>query len=113
MTRHRSHSIEFKRQVAQDYVAGETLHNFLLHLIKAVPYKIHSVLTDRQSRGDGAAGQRIDQPLAILLRVVKGSCEIAEAGRYVLLIRLLASAGRWRHVAAMPIRRVRFCQSRR
>src|ERR1700751_3504464 len=26
MTRHRSYSIEFKRQVAQDYVAGETLH---------------------------------------------------------------------------------------
>ena len=26
MTRHRSHSIEFKRQVAQEYVAGETLH---------------------------------------------------------------------------------------
>jgi hypothetical protein len=43
-------------------------------------------------RRDGAADQRIDQPLAILLRVVKGSCEIAEAGRYVLLIKLLASA---------------------
>ena len=26
MARHRSHSIEFKRQVAQDFVAGETLH---------------------------------------------------------------------------------------
>src|SRR6201981_1848533 len=26
MIRHRSHSIEFKRQVAQEYVAGETLH---------------------------------------------------------------------------------------
>ena len=26
MTRHRSHSIEFKRQVAQEYIAGETLH---------------------------------------------------------------------------------------
>ena len=26
MTRYRSHSIEFKRQVAQEYVAGETLH---------------------------------------------------------------------------------------
>ena len=26
MTRHRSHSIEFKRQVAQKYVGGETLH---------------------------------------------------------------------------------------
>ncbi|MBW4656665.1 MAG: transposase [Kaiparowitsia implicata GSE-PSE-MK54-09C] len=27
MARHRSHSIEFKRQVAQDYLAGETLHS--------------------------------------------------------------------------------------
>ena len=26
MARHRSHSVEFKRQVAQEYVAGETLH---------------------------------------------------------------------------------------
>ena len=26
MTKHRSHSIEFKRQVAQEFVAGETLH---------------------------------------------------------------------------------------
>ncbi len=26
MARHRSHSTEFKRQVAQDYMAGETLH---------------------------------------------------------------------------------------
>ena len=27
MARHRTHSIEFKRQVAHDYVAGETLHS--------------------------------------------------------------------------------------
>jgi transposase len=26
MAKHRTYSIEFKRQVAQDYVAGETLH---------------------------------------------------------------------------------------
>lgn len=26
MTRHRSHSIEFKKQVAQEFLAGETLH---------------------------------------------------------------------------------------
>ena len=26
MPRHRSHSIEFKRQVAQEFVTGETLH---------------------------------------------------------------------------------------
>ncbi len=27
MARHRTHSIEFKRQVAQEYLAGETLHS--------------------------------------------------------------------------------------
>ncbi|WP_439493697.1 transposase [Bosea sp. (in: a-proteobacteria)] len=27
MARHRTHSIEFKRQVAQDYLAGETPHS--------------------------------------------------------------------------------------
>ena len=26
MARHRSHSIEFKRRVAQEFIAGETLH---------------------------------------------------------------------------------------
>jgi len=26
MAKHRSHSIEFKRQVAQEFLAGETLH---------------------------------------------------------------------------------------
>ena len=26
MARHRTHSIEFKRQIAQEFVAGETLH---------------------------------------------------------------------------------------
>ena len=27
MAKHRTHSIDFKRQVAQDYFAGETLHS--------------------------------------------------------------------------------------
>ncbi len=26
MTKHRSHSIEFKRQIAQEFLGGETLH---------------------------------------------------------------------------------------
>ena len=26
MAKHRIHSIEFKRQIAQDFIAGETLH---------------------------------------------------------------------------------------
>lgn len=29
MARHRTYSIEFKRQVAQDYLAGETLHSLV------------------------------------------------------------------------------------
>lgn len=29
MARHRTHSFEFKRQVAQDYLAGETLHSLV------------------------------------------------------------------------------------
>jgi len=28
MAKHRTHSIEFKRQVAQEFLAGETLHGF-------------------------------------------------------------------------------------
>src|SRR3954468_23281877 len=31
MARHRSHSIEFKRQVAQEFIAGETLHGLAKH----------------------------------------------------------------------------------
>lgn len=27
MAKHRSHSIEFKRQIAQEFIAGETLHS--------------------------------------------------------------------------------------
>jgi transposase len=26
MAKHRTHSIEFKRQIAQDFIGGETLH---------------------------------------------------------------------------------------
>lgn len=29
MSRHRSHSIEFKRQVAQEFLGGETLHGLV------------------------------------------------------------------------------------
>jgi transposase-like protein len=29
MTKHRSHSVAFKRQIAQEFIAGETLHGLL------------------------------------------------------------------------------------
>jgi transposase-like protein len=31
MAKHRSHSIEFKHQVAQELIAGETLHGLAKH----------------------------------------------------------------------------------
>jgi transposase len=31
MAKHRNHSIEFKRQVAQEFIAGETLHGLAKH----------------------------------------------------------------------------------
>ena len=32
MAKYRSHSIEFKRQVAQEFIAGETLHSLARRL---------------------------------------------------------------------------------
>jgi hypothetical protein len=38
MAKHRTHSIEFKRQVAQEFLAGETLHRLAKrHLPQADP----------------------------------------------------------------------------
>lgn len=35
MAKHRTHSVEFKRQVSQEYVGGETCMDFDLHVRKA------------------------------------------------------------------------------
>ena len=63
MARHRIHSIEFKRQVVQEYVAGETLHGLARHdlsrnLIRIWVEKYEAAL--RRGRGGGrpAAGVR-------------------------------------------------------
>ena len=40
MAKHRTHSIEFKRQVAQEFLVGETLHGLAKRhqrVLKAVP----------------------------------------------------------------------------
>ena len=36
MAKHRTHSIEFKRQVAQEFLAGETLHGLANDMTSAV-----------------------------------------------------------------------------
>ena len=38
MTKHRSHSVAFKRQVAEEFIAGETLHA----LVQAARHLAHS-----------------------------------------------------------------------
>ena len=37
MARHRTHSIEFKRQIAQEFVAGESLHALATTSVTAGP----------------------------------------------------------------------------
>ncbi|MEO7221845.1 MAG: transposase [Devosia sp.] len=77
MVRHRTHSIEFKRQVVQDYLAGETLHGLAKghdlsrNLVRIWVQKFEAVpLTTAprrtrsglrgQDRSAGAAGRQTD-----------------------------------------------------
>jgi hypothetical protein len=42
MTKHRSHSAAFKRQVAEEFLAGETLHAMNQHRIGTPPQNAHN-----------------------------------------------------------------------
>jgi len=58
MAKHRIHSIEFKRQIAQDFIAGETLHalagrhdisrNLIRIWVQMMPGRLISFRTTRQ-----------------------------------------------------------------
>ena len=56
MARHRTHSIEFKRQIAQEYVAGETLqalakrHDLSRNLIRIWVTKLETGAFDDDAR---------------------------------------------------------------
>lgn len=75
MARHRSHSIEFKRQVAQEFLAGETLHGLVKrhdisrHLIRVWVQKYETGAFD-----DGATAadmiQEYEARIAALERLV-------------------------------------------
>src|SRR3984893_2099393 len=64
MARHRSHSIEFKRQVAQEFIAGETLHGLAArhgvsrNLIRAWVMKFEAGAFDECRSGRSASGIR-------------------------------------------------------
>lgn len=61
MVRHRSHGIEFKRQVAQDYLAGETLHGLARrHDLSRNPIRIWIQKFEAGAFDDEAAADTIE-----------------------------------------------------
>ena len=88
MARHRSHSVEFKRQVAQEFIAGETLHalakrhDVSRNLIRVWVRKLETGVFDEDA---GAADllQEYEAKIAALERMV---------GRQALEIEFLKGA---------------------
>ena len=90
MARHRSHSIEFKRQVAQEFVAGETLHalakrhDVSRNLIRIWVKKLEAGAFDEEARAADLL-QEYEAKIAALERMV---------GRQALEIEFLKGAQR-------------------
>src|SRR5882757_3170636 len=82
MAKHRSHSIEFKRQVAQEFLAGETLHglakrhDICRNLIRVWVQKYEAGVFDE----DAAVADLLQQYEA---RIVGTACRQASAGARV------------------------------
>ena len=58
MAKHRSHSVEYKRQVAQEFLAGETLH------ISVVVHNVRLATPEELSHGRAQADAHAPQYLA-------------------------------------------------
>jgi transposase-like protein len=90
MARHRSHSIEFKRQVAQEYLAGDTLHGLAKHhdisrnLIRVWVARYEAGAFDEDARAADLL-QEYEAKIAALERLV---------GRQALEIEFLKGASR-------------------
>jgi transposase len=75
MTRHRSHSIEFKRQIAQEFLAGETLHGLAerheisRNLIRIWVKKLETAAFDEDARAADPL-QEYEMKIAALERMV-------------------------------------------
>ena len=88
MARHRSHSIELKRQVAQEFIAGETLHGFAArhgvsrNLIRVWVMKFEAGAFDEDAEAAGLL-QEYEAKIAALERMV---------GRQALEIEFLKGA---------------------
>jgi transposase len=88
MAKHRTHSIEFKRQVAQDFIAGETLHGLAKrhdisrNLIRIWVKKLEAGAFDEDARAADLL-QEYEAKIAALERMV---------GRQALEIEFLKGA---------------------
>ena len=88
MARHRTHSIEFKRQVAQEFIAGETLHalarqhDISRNLIRIWVRKLEAGAFDDEARAADLL-QEYEAKIAALERMV---------GRQALEIEFLKGA---------------------
>ena len=88
MARHRSHSIEFKRQVAQEFIAGDTLHGLAArhgvsrNLIRVWVMKFEAGAFDEDAEAAGLL-QEYEAKIAALERMV---------GRQALEIEFLKGA---------------------
>ena len=88
MARHRSHSIEFKRQVAQEFIAGETLHGLAArhgvsrNLIRVWVMKFEAGAFDKDAKAADLL-QEYEAKIAALERMV---------GRQALEIEFLKGA---------------------
>src|SRR5580692_2787824 len=99
MAKHRTHSIEFKRQVAQEFLAGETLHglakrhDICRNLIRVWVQKYEAGVFDEDAAAAdllqqyetriAAALERLVGKQALELEFVKGAVRSAPPGRKV------------------------------
>lgn len=96
MARYRSHSVEFKRQVAQEYLAGETLHGLARrhdvsrNLIRVWVEKYESGALDDDARAADliqdyeariAALERLVGKQALELEFLKGALRPGQSSR--------------------------------
>ena len=107
MARHRSHSIDFKRQIAQEFLAGETLHGLAKrhdisrNLIRIWVNKLETGAFDEDARAADllqeyeakiAALERMVGRQALEIEFLKGALK---SGRSPLARK---SSDRWAHV---------------
>jgi transposase-like protein len=107
MAKHRSHSIEFKRQVAQEFVAGETLHSLAKrhdisrNLIRVWVAKYETGAFDEDARSADliqeyeariAALERLVGKQALELEFLKGALRNAPRPRSATISAIAGSA---------------------